>query len=281
MGPIRIFIIALLVAVIVGGSGLFYYSNFVLPRKKVQKAKAIAAAAVPTPTPDYSIAEFDKIKPLQDDGKTQEARDAYLAFIEKFPNSSKLPDAKKAIGDLNIQMLFSDFRSPDKQEYTVIKGDAMVKIASKTKTSVDLIYRANNMSSINLQIGQVLLIPKVQPSIKVNRKAKTLTLFDNGKLLKEYPIVSFKGSGSTGNNVTAQVKEKASLQADKRVAFGAKEYSGSDRWVMLSNSGIIIKSAPTPQEGTEVVYPAGIVLDRPDMDEVFVLVNKGTPVSID
>ncbi|MEO6052574.1 MAG: LysM peptidoglycan-binding domain-containing protein, partial [Chthoniobacterales bacterium] len=191
-------------------------------------------------------------------------------------------EAKKAVGDLNIQMLFSDFRAPNKEEYTVVKGDALVKIASKTKASVDLIYRANNMSSINLQIGQVLLVPKVQPSITINRKAATLELQDDGRLLKEYPIVSFKGSGSAGSPTTTQVKEKASLQGDKRVAFGSKEYGGSDRWIMLSSAGIIIRSAPeAATAGTDVVMPGGIVLNRPDIDEIFALVNKGTPVKIE
>ncbi|MEO8205565.1 MAG: LysM peptidoglycan-binding domain-containing protein [Chthoniobacterales bacterium] len=282
MSPIRIIILLVLLAAIVGGTGIAYYDFFVLPNKRVEKEKAIAAAAVPTPTPDYSLAEFEKIQKAQTDDKPLEARDAYLVFIEKYPNSSKLADAKKAVGDLSIQMLFSDFRTPEKEEYTVIKGDALVKIASKTKASVDLIYRANNMSSINLQIGQVLLIPKLQPSIVIDRKAATLSILDNGKLLKEYPIVSFKGSGSAGGTTSMQVKEKASLLGDKRVAFGSKEYAASDRWIMLSNSGIIIRSAPeAPEGGGEPVLPGGIVLNRSDIDELYVLVNKGTPVKID
>ncbi|MEO6052623.1 MAG: hypothetical protein ABIP97_01280, partial [Chthoniobacterales bacterium] len=89
MSPIRIIILLVLLAAIVGGTGIVYYDFFLLPKKQVQKEKAIAAKAVPTPTPDYSLAEFDKIQKTSSVDKPQEARDAYLAFIEKFPNSTK------------------------------------------------------------------------------------------------------------------------------------------------------------------------------------------------
>ena len=51
------------------------------------------------------------------------------------------------------------------------KGDSLVKIASKFKSNAELIFRANNMETINLKIGQKLVIPQLDISVVVDRKA--------------------------------------------------------------------------------------------------------------
>lgn len=45
-------------------------------------------------------------------------------------------------------------------EYTVKKGDVLEKIAKNYQTSVEEIIRTNKLSNTNLQIGQVLKLPK-------------------------------------------------------------------------------------------------------------------------
>ena len=56
-----------------------------------------------------------------------------------------------------------DYNPPTNEEtklYTVQKGDSLYSIAQKYNTKVDDIKRINNLSNINLSIGQILKIPK-------------------------------------------------------------------------------------------------------------------------
>jgi hypothetical protein len=110
----------------------------------------------------------------------------------------------------------------------------------------------------------------------VDRKNKTLTVTNHGKFFKTYPLL-----GATvprlaeGATLEATVGEKIASVDGKRVAFGDKTYAESERQVLLSG-GATLRSAT----GTEETLPPGLVLSPENLREVFVLVTRGTPVTI-
>ena len=275
---LRTLIILILVAGIFGGAAYFSYELYWKPQKldaedKVAKAEAVQAAALPPP--DYTLPVLEKALGLQRAGDLAGAHAALTDFIKNYPDAPKLGEAKAVLGDINASLIFSPAASPDKITYTVGKGDSLVKIAAKTKSNAELIFRVNNMESINLQIGQQLAVPQLNTSIVIDRKAHTVTLLNNGEFLKEYPTLSLKTPGVSGATQT-KVADKIALQGSNRVAFGAKDYAGSDRWVMLSASGLVIRSMPADAKAP----PPGIVVSPGDIEEIFLLVSRGTPVTI-
>lgn len=278
----KLCLIIFLLVLIIGGIGLFYYVAFWKPRDlhaQEQKAPAQAAPMV-TATPDYTVPAFEKAMGLLKAGNIPEARQALTDFITAYPQSSKISDVKKALGDLNTTEFFSATASPDKSTYTVVRGDSLVRIASHFKTNAELIFQINNLANINLKIGQELLIPKPEVSILIDRKNHTLTLLNHGQFFKEYPILALKvGNLPPHGTVQSKVTDKLAMQNGKRLAFGDKDYFGSERHILLAHSGLIIRSAPqnTPQDQ----MPGGIVLAAPDIEEMFAMVNRGTPVTIE
>ncbi|MFN2509756.1 MAG: hypothetical protein ABR589_13445, partial [Chthoniobacterales bacterium] len=46
-----------------------------------------------------------------------EARDALVTFLQRFPNGQHVEEAKDLLGQVNTEMLFTDYRLPEKQEY--------------------------------------------------------------------------------------------------------------------------------------------------------------------
>ena len=65
------------------------------------------------------------------------------------------------------------------------------------------------------------------------------------------------------------------------MAFGTKDYEGTDRWVMLGLGGVTLRGTPPPaDDGSEVPMPMGIVLDPADASEIYVFTARGTPVTI-
>ena len=276
MSIFRILTILALVGMILGGSAYFAYELYWKPQRLDRDDKAAKLVQpAPTPLPDSSRPAYDKAMGLQQSGDIDGARAALAEFLRGFPDSPNAPAAKSALGDINTGRVFSPAESANKAAYAVAKGDSLVKIAAKFKTNAELIFRANNLETINLKIGLPLLIPQLDTSLVVDRKARTVTVFNQGEFFKEYPAASVKIPGGT-SPIKTKVADKLALQGANRVPFGDKNYPGCERWLMLGTSGVVIRGQPA----AEGPAPAGIILSRPDMEELFLLVSQGTPVTI-
>ncbi len=52
-------------------------------------------------------------------------------FLQKYPSGLHVEEAKDLLGDVNTEILLSNYRSPEKQEYIVRSGDVLAKIANQ------------------------------------------------------------------------------------------------------------------------------------------------------
>ncbi len=275
MAIVRTLIILALVGLILGGSAFFAYELYWKPKRLDMEDKATSAQGSAT-VPDYTLPAFEKAAALQRSGGVDGARAAWTEFIRNYPDSPKIAEAKAALGGINTNQVLSPVPSPDKTSYAVNKGDSLVKIASKFKSNAELIFRVNHLQTINLKIGQQLVIPQLDMSIVVDRKAGTVTLLNRGEFFKEYRTVALK-TPRVSTSAQTKVVDKIALQGSNRVAFGDKNYSDSERWVMLGSAGLVIRGLP---EGTGATPPPGIIVAQPDIEEIFLLVSRGTPVTI-
>jgi LysM repeat protein len=272
----RALVLFSLTAAILGGTAFFAYELYWKPRQLDLEDKREFRAATPSPPPDFSLPAFEKALTLEKSGDREAFRAALAEFIASYPESPNLAKAKKLLGDLNSESVFSTAILTDKVPYTVSHGDSLMKIASRTKTRAELIYRANNLTSINLKIGQQLFVPKLEMRMVIDRKAQTLTLYNKGAFFKEYQVMSVKTPGLPASKpVETKVADNIAIHNSNRVAFGDKNYSLADRWVQLSASGATIRPQP---EGAPA--PAGITVSPADLEEIFLLVSRGTPVTI-
>ena len=273
--------ILLLVAAVLGGSAYFVYDLYYKDKKLDLIEQTAPPTPVPSPTPDPSVAAWDALKPTAAKD-TIEARESVKAFITAYPESVCIPEASAALGRMNLVLFRDTAATPANTVYTVKKGDSLAKIASVTKNNVEQIHWANQLSSINLQIGQQLLIPSLNTSAILNREKSTLIVFNHGEFFKEYPIVSLTltGGASKGEFET-KVADRVARKGETRVAFGAKDYAETVRFVLLSPGSVSIHPAPTPAaDGTIPPNPPGIVLSLADFNDIFALLKTGTPVTI-
>ncbi len=240
--------VLLLALVIFGGAAWFGYNTFV--KEEIAVKKEQRGEVTPPPAPDISLPEFQAAAQLRQDAKLTEARDALVAFIQKYPSGKHLDEARDLLGEVNIDILLSRHPSPEKTEYIVKPGDVLAKISRKLKTTPELIMRMNNMSGTMLHIGE-------------HREAKL------------QPKQSAK--------ITAKVAETMAWKGGKRVGIGSKEYLSSTRWIRLAGApAYTLYSVPDAAHANleQPPPPTGLGLAASDVEELSSLVNNKTAVTI-
>ncbi len=260
---------------IFGSAAYFSYELFVKPYQVPEEKPG-----VPLPTPeDPSLPELEKAMALVKGGELVKARSALEAFLLRYPFSTRIDDAKAALGEANVKIFFSSTPSPEKIRYVVKSGDALIKIERKLNVSRELLMRCNNLTDPRrLSIGQVLYVNPAEFSIVINRAKQTLVLLNKNRLFKEYKAIGWEvpqpRKGGPQPLIQTTVRNKVAWHDGGRVAFGSKEYDDSHRWVELGQRNYTLYGEGGPKP------PGGILFSRADMEELSTLLSKNVPVSI-
>lgn len=274
-------LLALFLALIIFGAAAFFgYSLFFKQQIAVEKEQR--GETVPEARADISLPEFQAAAKVRQEGNAIEARQALMAFIQKYPNGNHADEAKDMMGEINVEILLSRTPSPEKQEYIVRPGDVLQNVARKVKSTPELIMRMNNLNGTMLHIGEKLLISHPQFSIVAQRKVKLVVLLDHGNFFKQYHIRDEKLAPKQAPKVMTKVSEVMAFRGGKRVGFGTKEYVGSTRWIRLASAAYTIYSVPDSAHPNleQPPPPVGLGLNASDVEELSGLVNKTTPVTI-
>ena len=273
--------VLLLALIIFGGAAWFGYNTFV--KEEIAVKKEQRGEITPPPAPDISLPEFQAALQLRQDGKLTEARDALVAFIQKYPSGKHLDEARDVLGEVNVDILLSRHPSPEKIEYVVKPGDVLAKISRKLKTTPELIMRMNNMSGTMLRIGEHLLISHPEFAMAIQRKANLIVLLNHGAFFKQYHVREAKLPPKQPAKITAKVAETMAWKGGKRVGLGSKEYLASTKWIRIAGApAYTLYSVPDSAHPNldQPPPPVGLGLAAADLEELSSLVNKSTPVTI-
>ena len=271
----KIGIIGFLVLLIFGGGGFAAYELFF--KKPANKVSA-GNQAVVTPTPDPGPSLLNEAQQLMAKGESEQGKQLLISIFQNFPASTKAPEAKKIVGDLNIRQFFSD-ANPTKTNYVVIRGDSIARISGKTKAAPELIFKANGLESLMLHPGQVLIIPAGQFVLQISLANKDITLLNRGVFFKWYKPIDYHLPANV-NPGQYKVIGKDAWSAGAPVAFGGKNYLGSSRWIVLNTGNITIYSETNPASPNAQKPKSGIEISADEMEELYSLVGKDSPVTI-
>ena len=272
---VKALILLFLSAAIFGPAGFFAYQLFIKPERL---EKEDIAQGAPSPPPDPSLPELAKCEEVQKTGDLIAARTAFVNFVENNPDSTKIDQAKDELGRINTAIFFSTYPSPEKVEYSVQKGDVLVKIAMKMKTTSELIMRSNNMSGTMLHIGQQLLISHPNFSLTISRKEKKVILLNDGKFFTQYSAITWGAPAARSSApINGRVRDKIAWRNGQQVALGSKDYPGSARWVEVGVANYTLYSQGSDNSAKP---PGGIELSQEDMEELSTLLSRNVPVTI-
>lgn len=209
--------------------------------------------------PDPGIKRFEAAVEQIRTGDKDGGRDALYEMLRQFPASKCGPEAKRIIGELNMDTLFSVDENPLKKGYIVQPGDSLGLIARKNQTTIECILRANSMLSMGLQPGDNLIVLPLEFEMIVDISAKTVTILRNQRFFKEYQTLDVKLPVGMKAPTEITISDKAAWVRGKRVLSTDSEFMSADKWLLCSKPGFNIRAqaqAKPVDDTIHVVAPA-------------------------
>lgn len=294
---IIIFLFTLSIAGSIVATAYWFYRN-VLGHDNALVSEIKEMQNKKTDLPDPGIRRFEKAAELLESGNLMEGRKALYDLLRTFPNSNRAPEAKRIIGEINLDLLFSE-DNPQRKKYTVQTGDSVGLIARKQNTTIECLMRANGLFHHNLHPGDHLYVFPLEFEVVVEASSKTLTLLRNGSFFKEYHAVDVRLPPSIKAPAELVISGRAAWSGGKLVQFNQPQFFAADKWLMgnrkgSTTGGINIRPVPLAKpvalqngeknksefDDLDNAPEPGIFLLREDVEELFTITRAGTVLKI-
>jgi LysM repeat protein len=294
---ILLFLIVLGITLGSMATAYYIYDKILSPHQRVQEEIAtIKKGDVPRMDPGEK--RFDAGIELIKEGRIEDGRDALFKLINQFPDSPSCTEAKRIIGEINLDQLYAAESKAGKKDYIVQPGDSLALIAGKQGTTVDLLIRLNGLMGTMLQPGDHLDILPLDFSIHVKLGEKTVSLWrkvgEKEFFFKEYRAQEIRMPTSLRVPVEMEIRGKSASMDGKAVLSTDIRYAEAEKLLPGSRSSsrtdILLRplspartAAAEPTKTTDPTAPEledapepGVFLAREDLEEMFALVRNGS-----
>lgn len=288
----RIKLLFLFFALMVLAAGVFgaayYWKNIARPNwEMVQEIENKSPKKKKKSPPDLGKREYLAAVDLLKDGELMAARDRFYYLMEFYPESAYYHDARRIVGEINLDLLISRLPIPSKTEYVVKSGDALSTIARRNDCTIDYIMRANGRTTHLIYPGDRLTVYPLDFEVEIRLKNKTVTVKKDGKYLKEYPILDTNLPPVLKPPVTTTISERVAWDGGRPVRFNEKNYFSCTKWIRTSKIGLFIRADdPAADSGKEEsdsrnsAATYGIMVAKSDLEELFTILRVGSPVTL-
>lgn len=242
------------------------------------------------PKPDASLPDidpgakvFEKAREMIAVGDLEGARERLRTVVSIYPRSKAAPEARRIVGEMNLDDLLSAAHMDGKEVHIVRSGESFLGIAAKYNTTLDCIMHLNGLMDLKgLRPGEEIIVMPLELRVLIEPGRKTLSLWDGGRFVKEYALISMD-MGSHKGGMRTKISSKAGIDGDKRVSPGMKNYRESTKIFTLEKSTLQIRSvdpALTKEERTDLSLGPGFHLAVEDAEELSLLLRPGNEVEI-
>ncbi|MFT5467347.1 MAG: LysM repeat protein [Verrucomicrobiales bacterium] len=231
----------------------------------------------------------------------------HLGFIlDHYKDSAKYSDAKRILGELNVDELLSAEPGRGKVEYLVKSGDALTLIARRNQCTIDYIIRANAKSNDIIRIGEKLWVAPLMFVIEANITDKILTVYRlveeptdpaapqveepdgetpaEPKLIEEffteYPILDVNIPGQVKIPLTTVISSRPALIESGIARFNQANYHLSHRFMHTKRVGILIQEMVDDLENATEDKRMGMLLSREDNREIYTYIRAGSVLRV-
>ena len=221
---------------------------------------------------------FQRAVELLATGQFPEAEEKLLFIVNFYPTSNAAVEARRIVGELNLDRLLSSDYVEGKERYTAKRGDSYLAIANKFETTLDCIMHLNNLQRTDrLQPGDELLLMPLGLSVRVDIPKERLSLWNSGSFVKSYPILNAKVAEKKNEVVRTKLKNKTGEYGGRSYPPASLQYRDADKILSLASDRLLIREIP---EGPPEEFGRGFFMSEPDMEELSLVLRVGNEVEI-
>lgn len=275
------FFLAFLALLICGGGiggAYFYWKKFAEPEIGVTR-QIDGTAEFLKEKPDLGKRHFDEAIELLKEGELVSARDRLRYLMTYFPESKTYDEAKRVVGEVNLDLLISNIPQPRKTIYTVSRGDALVTIARKNQTTIDYIMRANGKTTGLIYPDEELVVYPLAFRVEIDLEKELVTVFDDDLYFKQYEIIGTNLPPGVKGPTSTTIQEKVAWFGDRPLNFTDANYLNCSKWMRTGKIGLFIREGTTDTDDSRS-NSYGVMVSKADMEELFTILRTGAKVSL-
>lgn len=265
----------------------------------------VASAPLPSPMsptttnaqePPLSPAETEvaltQARQLEANGQLEEARNALLVLLQRAPQPTRA-SIQDSIGRLSIALFVSTRPAKGKITHTVRSGESLSKLAAKYNCPTLLIKKANGIQdAAKIKIGQSLvLLDHPNFAVQISKSHHTLALLLDNQFFKHYLI----GTGTSPRSPVGTYKLLDKIaepswwpgDGSPAIPYGDPRNVLGTHWLSLEATGNTPRVSGYGIHGTwdestlgKQIPVDGVRMRNEDVAEVFMLLPRGTPITI-
>lgn len=260
-----------------------FFSELVPVQFDPKPVVALPQASAELPEVDPGAKIFERAAEMIAVGDLVGARERLRTVVNIYPRSKSAPEARRIVGEMNLDQLLSAAHMDGKSVHIVRRGESFLGIAAKYNTSLDAIMHLNGLMDLKgLHPGEELVVMPLELRVLVEPGRRVLSLWDGGRFVKEYPLAAMD-IGSLKGGLRTRIATKSGLAGERRVTPGMKEYRESDKVFTLEKTPLQIRSfAPDGGSGDDddLSPVPGFHLAVEDAEELALLLRPGNEVEI-
>jgi len=273
----------------------YYWEKVVKPQREVSQRMEVRERDGFSAKPDPGRKEYAAARELIRGGDLFAARERLAYLMRYYSDSVKYDEAKRILGEINVDLLVSTSPAPGKVHYTVQRGDSLSRIASQYGCTLDFIMRANGRKNTILQVGDKLWVAPLHFALEADVSERTLTAYrtSRGKpsdppaesgeeFFKEYPIVELDLPPTVPIPYETSISEKTAWAGSRPMGFSVSRpsYHTAHRWLQTRKPGLVIQPVPEDLENASFEKRTGILLAEGDLKELYTIIRTGTPLRL-
>lgn len=268
-----------LALLVVSGVGVFYvWEKMIAPERQME----IEIAEIRKRSKkkiDHGARTYRDAVALLSTGALRGGVEQLHELMKFYDDSGFYSEAKRVVGEINVDQLLSKSPTPGKREYIVKSGDSLVRIAQQTKSTVGYVIHVNGRMGAGLQKGDQLIVSPLEFSILISLSEKTLTLrMGADKFFKEYLMESYKLPQNSPSEFDTEIKSLIVGSGATLIPVGTRRYIEATKELRCVRRGLPLRSISAGSEKNK--YTTGFFLKREDIEELVLLIRQGTKVHV-